>query len=151
MYVQLNTKSQVIVKNAYVDAFLANAARSQPAGTAFQFERQGYFVVDKDSNTDHLVFNLAVSLNENVTKSGPSEEVLRRRAKQAEDAKKSQVHPKDLFKQGEYAGKYTEYDADGIPTKDAEGEKLAKSAMKKLKKDQGKHKKKWMAATGNKA
>ena len=35
-------------------------------------------------------------------------------------------------------GKYSKYDDDGIPTHDAAGEALAKSAIKKLKKDMAK-------------
>jgi cysteinyl-tRNA synthetase len=35
---------------------------------------------------------------------------------------------------------YSEFDAEGIPTKDAEGKEISKSMQKKLKKDQEKQK-----------
>jgi cysteinyl-tRNA synthetase len=40
-----------------------------------------------------------------------------------------------LFKQGEYAGQFSQYDADGIPTHTADGEEVAKSRKKKLTKE----------------
>lgn len=46
--------------------------------------------------------------------------------------------PQDLFK-GD--AKYLEFDAEGIPTKLADGSELPKSQAKKLKKEQDKHKK----------
>lgn len=35
---------------------------------------------------------------------------------------------------------YSEFDAEGIPTKDAEGKEISKSMQKKMKKDQEKQK-----------
>ena len=37
---------------------------STPAGSRFQFERQGYFCVDPDSSPSRLVFNRTVDLRD---------------------------------------------------------------------------------------
>lgn len=44
------------------------------------------------------------------------------------------VPPEELFRGGEYAGKYSRYDERGVPTHDAQGVELTKSAQKKLEK-----------------
>ena len=50
-----------MVKHGFVEQSLANA---EPEN-GYQFEREGYFCADnKDSRTEHLVFNLTVSLKE---------------------------------------------------------------------------------------
>lgn len=61
----LNPDSLQVIENAKLEASLASA---QP-GDQFQFERQGYFIVDKDSTDDKLVFNRTVTLRDNWSKS----------------------------------------------------------------------------------
>jgi glutaminyl-tRNA synthetase len=56
----VNPESQVIMANAKVESGLKDA---QP-GDKFQFMRQGYFCVDKDSTSDKLVFNRTVGLKD---------------------------------------------------------------------------------------
>nr|CAG4707670.1 unnamed protein product [Naegleria fowleri] len=51
-----------------------------------------------------------------------------------EEYQKSLIAPQDLFKTGEYASKYSEYDDKGIPTKDASGQEITKRAKKNLEK-----------------
>ena len=46
--------------------------------------------------------------------------------------------PEDMFKS--QTDLYSQFDADGIPTHDAAGEKISKSGYKKLKKDWEKQK-----------
>ena len=46
-----------------------------------------------------------------------------------------------MFKQGEYIGLYSQYDAEGMPTHDAAGELVTKSMSKKLRKEWEKQKK----------
>ena len=58
--VNLNSKSLEILPNAKVEPSVKDA----PAGAKYQFERQGYFAVDRDSSPDKLVFNRAVSLKD---------------------------------------------------------------------------------------
>ena len=55
----LNLNS-LVVATALVEPSLADAT----PGTFYQFERQGYFIVDKDSQSGALVFNRSVSLRD---------------------------------------------------------------------------------------
>ncbi|KAK5003136.1 cysteinyl-tRNA synthetase, partial [Cryomyces antarcticus] len=55
-------------------------------------------------------------------------------AKEAAKAEKAKIPPSELFRTGEYKGLYSEWDEQGIPTKDKEGKEVAKSQGKKLKK-----------------
>lgn len=57
----LNPDSLEVIKSAKLEASLASA---QP-GDQFQFERQGYFIVDQDSTDEKLVFNRTVTLRDN--------------------------------------------------------------------------------------
>uniref|UniRef100_A0A7S4Q7I4 Uncharacterized protein n=1 Tax=Alexandrium monilatum TaxID=311494 RepID=A0A7S4Q7I4_9DINO len=65
------------------------------------------------------------------------------KALQAKRAAASQIAPDQLFKTGEYEGKYSQYDGRGVPTHDAEGGELSKSALKKLEKIYAGHAKKY--------
>lgn len=56
----LNPDSLTIVKNCKVEPDLKDAA----INSQFQFERTGYFAVDKDSTKENLVFNRVVSLRD---------------------------------------------------------------------------------------
>ena len=56
----LNSESLQLVKTAYAEPALANAALSD----RFQFLRLGYFVLDKDSSSNKLVFNKTVGLKD---------------------------------------------------------------------------------------
>nr|MBX2827655.1 glutamine--tRNA ligase/YqeY domain fusion protein [Flavobacteriaceae bacterium] len=57
------------VSEAHIEPFLANA---QP-GDRFQFQRLGYFNVDDDSTSEHLVFNKTVGLRDSWAKKKPVE------------------------------------------------------------------------------
>ncbi|MCQ9120712.1 glutamine--tRNA ligase [Rodentibacter pneumotropicus] len=53
--------NSLVVKHGFVEQSLGNAE----AEKGYQFEREGYFCADsKDSHSEHLVFNLTVSLKE---------------------------------------------------------------------------------------
>jgi len=56
----INPESLSVLENAKVEASAADAA----VGTRFQFERQGYFIVDDDSTPEHPVFNRVVGLRD---------------------------------------------------------------------------------------
>lgn len=56
----INPDSLEVIKNAFIEK---NLAATEP-GTHFQFIRNGYFCIDKDSNPGHLVFNRTVSLKD---------------------------------------------------------------------------------------
>ena len=60
----MNPNSLEIRENCYVEKYLANA---KPLDH-FQFQRIGYFTVDKDSTKDHLVFNRTVGLKDTWSK-----------------------------------------------------------------------------------
>jgi glutaminyl-tRNA synthetase len=60
----INEDSLKVIENAMLEPHLQNAK----AGEQFQFERMGYFCVDKDSATDKLVFNRTVSLRDSWAK-----------------------------------------------------------------------------------
>ncbi len=56
----LNPDSVKVLKSCRVEPSLAGA----PAGSRYQFERQGYFCVDPDSTAGRLVFNRTVALRD---------------------------------------------------------------------------------------
>jgi glutaminyl-tRNA synthetase len=56
----INPNSLTVLENAYLEPSVKGAAPL----TRYQFERLGYFVVDKDSTTDKLVFNRTVGLKD---------------------------------------------------------------------------------------
>ncbi len=56
----LNPNSLTVLKSCRVEPSLAGA----PAGSRYQFERQGYFCVDPDSTAERLVFNRTVALRD---------------------------------------------------------------------------------------
>ncbi|KAE8692335.1 Glutamine--tRNA ligase [Hibiscus syriacus] len=62
----LNPNSKVVVPAAYAVPSLRNSA----IGATFQFERLGYFTVDKDSTEEKLVFNRTVTLKDPYGKAG---------------------------------------------------------------------------------
>jgi glutaminyl-tRNA synthetase len=67
----MNTNSLEIVKG-YVEPSLVNSK----VGDQFQFQRLGYFVVDKDSTSSKLVFNKTVGLKDAWEEKGKKEENL---------------------------------------------------------------------------
>ena len=56
----LNPDSLVILKNCKVEPQVAAAK----PGDTFQFMRQGYFCIDKDSNGENLIINRTVALKD---------------------------------------------------------------------------------------
>ncbi|SIS97087.1 glutamine--tRNA ligase/YqeY domain fusion protein [Neptunomonas antarctica] len=60
----LNPDSLVVLPDARVEVGLKDA----PAETRYQFERTGYFCIDKDSNADKLVINRTVTLRDSWAK-----------------------------------------------------------------------------------
>lgn len=62
----------------------------------------------------------------------------KRKAQEAEKKRlqdeKARLPHTELFKTGEYAGEFSAWDADGLPIKDAKGEEVTKSRIKKLQK-----------------
>ena len=158
---ELNPKSEILYTKAIVDPSVrevvdAKNVNKWKSNQALQFERFGYFVVDTDTkynsskNEGALVFNRTVSLKEEKEKKELTDaqeaENLRRRQKQQADKEAKELKMKiaatDFFRLApEYKGKYSKYNDDGVPTHLADGTEVTKSAMKKLVKEQNKHKK----------
>eukprot|EP00977_Amphora_coffeiformis_P010926 scaffold2589_cov147-Amphora_coffeaeformis.AAC.4 len=159
---ELNPTSEIVYPKALIDpsvkAFVeGNKVDKWQSNTALQFERMGYFVVDYETTFDSatgkgkLVFNRTVSLKEELAKqklSAAEEAKMRERAEKTKrdmEAKelRMKIEPKDFFKTlEEYQGKYSKFNEEtGVPTHDADGVELAKSAVKKLQKDLAKHEK----------
>jgi glutaminyl-tRNA synthetase len=57
----LNPESEVVIERAYIEPYAKAVAAP---GTKFQFQRIGYFCVDKDTTPEKLVFNRTVSLKD---------------------------------------------------------------------------------------
>ncbi|KZV38221.1 glutaminyl-tRNA synthetase-like [Dorcoceras hygrometricum] len=64
----LNPQSKLVISDAYAVSSLKDAA----IGDRFQFERLGYFAVDKDSLPEKLVFNRIVTLRDSFGKIDPA-------------------------------------------------------------------------------
>ncbi len=60
----MNPDSLHVLTNCFVEPFAAN----MPSLTHLQFQRIGYFNVDPDSTTDHLIFNRTVGLKDSWAK-----------------------------------------------------------------------------------
>ncbi|MCF6364890.1 MAG: glutamine--tRNA ligase/YqeY domain fusion protein [Bacteroidales bacterium] len=56
----INPDSLTLIENCKAEPFLKNAK----IGEKFQFERKGYFTLDKDSNSEKLTFNRTVTLRD---------------------------------------------------------------------------------------
>jgi len=63
----VNPHSLEVINGAYVEPFLEEAKM----GDKFQFQRLGYFTLDNDSTSDHLVFNKTVGLRDSWAKQEP--------------------------------------------------------------------------------
>jgi glutaminyl-tRNA synthetase len=61
---KLNPESLTVMENAVAEKSLADIKE----GDTFQFMRQGYFCVDRDSTKDKLVFNQVVALRDSFSK-----------------------------------------------------------------------------------
>ena len=60
----LNPESLTVLKDCKVEADMVNGE----VGDTFQFMRQGYFCIDKDSTKDNLIFNRTVALKDSFQK-----------------------------------------------------------------------------------
>jgi glutaminyl-tRNA synthetase len=56
----INPNSLTIIENAFIEPHLQHAE----TGSHFQFMRNGYFCIDKDSSSEKLIFNRTVTLKE---------------------------------------------------------------------------------------
>jgi len=63
----VNPESLKVIKEAYLEPFLKEATLDDK----FQFQRLGYFTLDKDSSAEKLVFNKTVGLRDSWAKQAP--------------------------------------------------------------------------------
>lgn len=126
------------------DAMLEESLKAALPGQSFQFERTGFFVVDKYSKPNAPIFNRTVGLKEDTHKpdKGKDKAADDRRALQAKQAAekeaKKNLNPKDMFRN---SGEYANFDENGLPTHAKDGSELPKSKIKKLKAEWEKQKK----------
>jgi len=136
----VNPESLIVYDQARVEPSLKGAK----GGETFQFERLGFFTVDPKLSKKSLVFNRTVTLVQSGLAKDESKDQQQKsrkdeQAKQlAEKQARMKLPPQEMFKED---AKYSKLDADGVPTHDADGKELPKSAVKKLKKDWEKQKK----------
>lgn len=64
----VNPDSLNVIKEAYIEPFLKEATLDDK----FQFQRLGYFTLDKDSTSEKLVFNKTVGLRDSWAKQNPA-------------------------------------------------------------------------------
>eukprot|EP00595_Chromulina_sp_UTEXLB2642_P003520 CAMPEP_0196765336 /NCGR_PEP_ID=MMETSP1095-20130614/8007_1 /TAXON_ID=96789 ORGANISM="Chromulina nebulosa, Strain UTEXLB2642" /NCGR_SAMPLE_ID=MMETSP1095 /ASSEMBLY_ACC=CAM_ASM_000446 /LENGTH=594 /DNA_ID=CAMNT_0042123213 /DNA_START=200 /DNA_END=1980 /DNA_ORIENTATION=+ len=145
---QLNPDSEIVITNALIDPSF-NSYYLPTNQTHYQFERIGFFVIDRESDlpNNKFIFNLTVSLKDSKPVSSTGTEVNKganksrkeEQAKQlAEKLARKQISPNDLFRS--QTDLYSLFDEDGVPTHDQLGEKLSKTTIKKLRKEWEKQK-----------
>lgn len=114
----INPNSLKIIKEAYLEPFLAKAKMSDK----FQFQRVGYFTLDKDTTDEKLIFNKTVGLRDSWAKQKPT------------SVDQSQTNPKKDQPQGQRSAineiqkiskKYTNLSGDKLETARAEIVRLA--------------------------
>lgn len=102
-----------------------------------QFERFGYYVLDKESTPQHQVWNRTLPLREAAAIKTVTDSSRKAQQEQQLQDKmaKMKLHPKEMFQSQEHKALYSAFDENGIPTHDAAGEPVSKSLGKKLKKE----------------
>ncbi|RKP36672.1 cysteinyl-tRNA synthetase [Dimargaris cristalligena] len=100
----------------------------------------GVILDDKDSGTAEVNFGDPAQLaraRELKKKEVQAKKAAARAAqeqKRLEKLLKGKVSPQEMFQVGEHAGKFSDFDNEGLPRKNDQGEELSSSQIKKLKK-----------------
>ncbi len=105
-----------------VEAFVEPSLVEAKLGEQFQFQRLGYFNVDKDSTEEHLVFNKTVGLKDSWAKIKPKQN---NNKNQQKPQQQSQRKPIDVIKQ--LGKKYTNLPEEKQEKVKAEIKELAKN------------------------
>eukprot|EP00931_Biecheleriopsis_adriatica_P088743 TRINITY_DN62993_c0_g1_i1.p1 TRINITY_DN62993_c0_g1~~TRINITY_DN62993_c0_g1_i1.p1 ORF type:complete len:706 (+),score=171.12 TRINITY_DN62993_c0_g1_i1:71-2188(+) len=123
---QVNPNSLIELKDAKFEAGMGTASPMD----RFQFERNGFFIVDKYSEKGGpLVFNRTIGLKDTAKGNNNRSRKDEQDKLKAEKEAKKNVDPRQMFKD---KTDYSAFDDDGIPTHDASGEVLSKAKIKKL-------------------
>jgi glutaminyl-tRNA synthetase len=109
--------NSLTVSEAFIEPFLGKAK----PGESFQFQRLGYFNVDKDSSPEQLVFNKTVGLRDSWTKKKP----VQNNPKQVNLGQSSNRPPIEIIKQ--FGKKYTNLPPEKQEKIRAEIQELAKN------------------------
>ena len=105
------------VTEAFMEPYLASAK----AGDSFQFQRIGYFCVDKDSTSNKLVFNKTVGLRDSWAKQKPKQTINQNQSKPQQSSQRPAI---EVIKQ--LGKKYTNLPDEKQAKAKAEMQKLAK-------------------------
>ncbi|WP_339702626.1 glutamine--tRNA ligase/YqeY domain fusion protein [Algoriphagus aquimarinus] len=120
----VNPESLKVIKEAYLEPFLKEATLDNK----FQFQRLGYFTLDKDSSAEKLVFNKTVGLRDSWAKQAPvvASPQQNQPAKQAnQGGGQSQGQRSAINEIQKIAKKYTNLSGDKLAAARAEIAKLA--------------------------
>jgi glutaminyl-tRNA synthetase len=109
--------NSLTVSEAFIEPFLGKAK----PGESFQFQRLGYFNVDKDSSPEQLVFNKTVGLRDSWTKKKP----VQNNPKQVNLGQSANRPPIEIIKQ--FGKKYTNLPPEKQEKIRAEIQELAKN------------------------
>ena len=145
---ELNPNSEVVYTSALLNSSILEWKLQKEMH--FQFERVGFFVIDKesiiadDASKSKLVFNLTVNLKDSKPKAEVSTGKNKSRKEEqlkhlSEKMEKMKLNPVDMFRS--QTDLYSQFDVDGLPTHDADAKEISKSLSKKLKKEWEKQKK----------
>jgi glutaminyl-tRNA synthetase len=114
--------NSLTVSEGFLEPILATAK----PGDSFQFQRLGYFCVDKDSNPNHLVFNKTVGLRDSWAKQKPVIVANQNQQKQQQSAQRPAI---EVIKQ--LGKKYTNLPLEKQEKAKAEIQKLAREVSYK--------------------
>ncbi|MCE7057348.1 glutamine--tRNA ligase/YqeY domain fusion protein [Algoriphagus sp. AGSA1] len=118
----VNPDSLKIIKEAYLEPFLKEATLDDK----FQFQRLGYFTLDKDSSEGKLVFNKTVGLRDSWAKQQPAPSLPNQPAKQPKQGgAQPQGQRLAINEIQKIAKKYTNLSGDKLAAARADIEKLA--------------------------
>lgn len=119
----INPNSLNVIKEAYLEPFLQEASLDDK----FQFQRLGYFTLDKDSKDGKLVFNKTVGLRDSWAKQNPAPATpAAQPAKQSQPANDANSGQRSAINEiQKIAKKYTNLSGDKLATAKADIEKYA--------------------------
>ena len=106
-----------------IEAYIEPSLKDAKVGDRFQFQRLGYFNIDDDSTSKHLVFNKTVGLRDTWSKQKPQQTANQNQQKPQQQ--QSQRKPIDVIKQ--LGKKYTNLPEEKQQKVKAEIQELAKN------------------------
>lgn len=117
----VNPNSLNIIKEAYVEPFLKEASMDDK----FQFQRVGYFTLDKDATADKLIFNKTVGLRDSWAKQKPNDNQPKQQGNQPKGNPQQQQGRSPLREIQKISKKYANLSGDKLANARANIIKLA--------------------------